>query len=118
VLSPFVGFEMLPKQGDYVLIDFVDKDFNSPVVLGSTSSRSTTVAEHTDGSLMIRIGGTDISVSSDGKTVKFDIPSDGSVLIGDGAQAVARVGDTVTVNVGGTNYTGSITTGSAKLKTD
>lgn len=42
----------------------------------------------------------------------------GTIKHGSGAQGVARVGDSIQVTVGGTTYTGAITTGSTKTKID
>ncbi len=61
-------------------------------------------------------------VHKSGSALKFH--ADGSVdlnpvttlNLAGGGEGVARVGDTVQVNVGGTNYTGTITGGSGKVK--
>jgi hypothetical protein len=56
-----------------------------------------------------------IEITATGMTI--DHPS-GAIHHHGGSKGVARVGDTVTVNVNGTNYTGTITSGSTKTFID
>lgn len=72
------------------IIELVDKDGEEKVVISDIFGNSIIIDTHSG---LIHLGGTN-------------------------SKSVAREGDTVTVNVNGTNYIGTITSGSSKVKSE
>ena len=108
------GLWALPSIGTEVLVVFEHGSLNAgKIVLSNWNDTDAPPSGLQPGQVVL--------IHSTGSLLKFD--TDGSVsltpatvlkLAGDGP-AIARAGDTVQVNVGGTNYTGTITSGSSKV---
>lgn len=109
------GLWALPEQDTEVLVVFEQGNLNAgKIVLSNWNDADTPPSG-------LQLGQVVLSHST-GSLLKFD--TDGSISLtpntvlklAGGGPAVARVGDSVQVNVGGTNYIGTITSGSPKVQ--
>lgn len=109
------GFFPLLNIQDTVIVLFVDGRKEAPIIIGAWTNTKT--------STLYSYSGTKITVDNKGNTViqnpagtNVTLDPQGNILLNGGTAGVARVGDTVQVNVNGTIYTGIITSGSTKVK--
>lgn len=132
------GFYWVPQKTDTVLLVFVDGRKDAPYIVGELLNPTTGKQLSDSKQLLIQSpAGIKIICNPDGSAViqnpaggQFKMNADGtgtatfpgaltinaaSVALAGGGAAVARIGDTVQVNVAGTLYNGTITSGSSKV---
>lgn len=106
---PLYGVRGMPKVGDQAVVLY---SRNAPVAVVGFTYNNVDQTEESAVTGQYRLtqksGAHEADLLVDGTT--------GNVVVNKGTAAVARVGDAITVTVGGTPYTGTITSGSPNFK--
>lgn len=100
------GIYWSPQQNDVVLLAFVDGRKDVPIIIGKLPALSSKSIITDSGQIAIK--------NPAGTNIILD--SQGNILLNGGTAGVARIGDSVQVNINGTIYTGTITSGSSTVK--
>lgn len=115
--GPGYGFLAVPPEGMTVKVIFDLGDINNGVVaccVYNDEDAPPTISDVDDVVLQHK-SGAQIYITSDGE-VKVSSASGKDVVFNDGTAKIARVGDNVQVDIGGTTYTGTITSGAPNVK--
>jgi hypothetical protein len=134
-LGNFKGLMKLPSEGDNVIVGFINGDENSPIVIGNIFNKTVhgtqqnpiinqdelLINAKSKGSYIILKSNNDILIrtcdNNGNKKGAIKIDSNGVITLNNGSNAIARIGDSVEVNVPtiGT-CSGTITSGNTTIR--
>lgn len=131
VATPHLGLVNIPNVGDLVVVSFLNKDINGPIIIGRmyheqsrpplNQEKEFLLKHHTDTETYIKIASDGGVIIAQGEKNKIEIDKDGNIkleaegkiIINDGSEGAAREGDEVEVEIPANSFAVAIVSQSA-----